>query len=48
MPGVTYHVPNICNNLMAVSELCDVGCEVTFDNHSVMVHYSGFIVLQGW
>ena len=31
-----YCIPNIHNNLLAVSELYDAGCEVTFDKNGVV------------
>ena len=43
-----YCVPNIHNNLLAVSELCDAGYEVTFDKNGVVVQSIGVIVLLGW
>ena len=48
-PVITaYCVLNIHNNLLAVSELCDAGCEATFEKNGVVFQSNGVIVLQGW
>ena len=43
-----YCIPSIHNNLLAISQLCDAGCDVTFDRIGVIIQYDGVIVLQGW
>ena len=43
-----YCVPNIHNNLLVVSELCNAGCEVAFDKNGMVVQSKGVIVLQRW
>ena len=43
-----YRVPNISNNLVAVSELCDAGCTVYFHKEGVEIEYEGEIIGRGW
>ena len=43
----TYCVPNIHKNLLAVLELDDAHCDVTFDQNGIVVQSEGVIVLQG-
>ena len=40
--------PQQYHNLLSVSELCNAGCEVTFEKNDVIVQSNGVIVLQGW
>jgi hypothetical protein len=42
-----YRVPAITNNLVAVSELCDVNCTVFFTKHGVEIEYDGEIIGRG-
>ena len=39
-----YCAPNIHNNLLAVSELCDAGNEVTFEKDGMVIQSNGVIV----
>ena len=43
-----YRVPNITNNLVAVSELCDAGCTVFFTKHGVEIEFEGEVIGRGW
>ena len=42
-----YCVPNIHNNLKAISKLCDARCDVTFNTNGAIMQYEGVLVLQG-
>ena len=42
---IAFHVPNIYNNLLAVVELCNAGCDVMFDRNGIVVEHNGVIVL---
>ena len=42
-----YCIPNIHNNMLAVSELCDAGCEVTFEKNSMVVLSKGILSYKG-
>ena len=44
----SFRCPGITNNLLAVCELCDAGCTVTFREHGCDVEYEGEIILRGW
>jgi hypothetical protein len=33
--------------LMSISQLCDAGCQVTFDTSAVQVYHQGEVVLTG-
>jgi hypothetical protein len=46
--GKAHRAPGITNNLLAASELANVGCELLFDNNSCEVTYNGEIILRGW
>ena len=41
-----FRILDIHNNLLAVCELCDAGCEVNFHRTGVTVYYNGETVLQ--
>ena len=36
-----YQIPDIHNNLLAVCELCDTGCDVNFHRTDVTMDYNG-------
>jgi hypothetical protein len=41
-------VPELADKtLMSISQLCDAGCQVTFDTNAVNVYYNGEVVLTG-
>jgi hypothetical protein len=41
-------VPELADKtLMSISQLCDAGCQVTFDTNAVNVYYQGEVVLTG-
>ena len=44
----TFLMKNLQHNLLPVSELCDVGCMVTFQKHGVEAELNGEITLRGW
>eukprot|EP00957_Ditylum_brightwellii_P070109 5324992-Ditylum_brightwellii.AAC.1 len=43
-----FRMPNINNNLLSVTELCDADCTVTFSRNEVVVEKNGEQLLQGW
>ena len=43
-----FRIQDIHNNLLAVCELCNIGCGVNFHPTDVTVDYNGETVLQGW
>ena len=43
-----FRVPNITNNIVAVSELCDAGCNVHFHKHGAEIEFESEIIGQGW
>ena len=43
----SFRCPGITNNLLAVCELCDAGCVVTFREHGCDVEFEGEIILRG-
>jgi hypothetical protein len=43
-----YIVPKLAyKTLMSISQLCDAGCQVTFDTNTVQVYHKGEVVLTG-
>eukprot|EP00804_Cyclotella_cryptica_P022689 CCRYP_012483-RA/>CCRYP_012483-RA protein AED:0.32 eAED:0.32 QI:0/0/0/1/0/0/3/0/684 len=45
---IAHRSPGISNNLLAVSELVDAGCELFFHSTGCEVTYNGEIILRGW
>ena len=45
---LAYRTPGIKNNLVAVSELIDAGCELFFHQHRCEVVLNREILLRGW
>ena len=43
-----FWVPNIINNIVAFSKLCDSGWNVYFNKHGVEIEFEGEIIGQGW
>eukprot|EP00957_Ditylum_brightwellii_P050846 3855987-Ditylum_brightwellii.AAC.1 len=43
-----HQLKNLLHNLVAVAELCDAGCWVTFDPTEVMVSREDKTLVQGW
>ena len=40
--------PEIINNLLSVSVLCDAGCEVFFHITGCGISFNGEIIVRGW
>ena len=43
-----HRAPGIINNLLFVSVLCDVGCEVFFHSTGCEISFNGIIIVRGW
>eukprot|EP00957_Ditylum_brightwellii_P199063 15173919-Ditylum_brightwellii.AAC.1 len=44
----SFRLNNIMHNLVAVSELCDAGCEVKFNDEEVIITNNKEIISKGW